>query len=69
MLKGQSLPTKTERKKEAMDFWLRVATDYNAGMSPTVIATRYINPKTNNNYHVKHIRWILRKLNLPTYGK
>lgn len=52
----------TKRKKEAMDLWLRVATDYNNGLSATKIAKRYTNPKTGKPYTREHIYFILRKL-------
>lgn len=51
-----------KRKKDALEFWLRVATDYNAGMTPTEIAKRYRNPKTHKRYSRGHIQWILKKL-------
>lgn len=64
MKAGQPISRNTKRKKEASDFWLRVATDYNAGMTPEDIAGRYKNPKTHKNYTVKHIYWVIRQLNL-----
>lgn len=51
-----------QRKKEAREFWLRVATDYNAGMTPKEIAERYTNPNTGKPYTREHIHWILKKL-------
>ncbi len=50
------------RKKKAKDFWLRVATDYNGGMSPSTISKRYINPKTQKSYTREHIYWVLRQV-------
>lgn len=64
MKKGQALARNTKRKKVATDFWLRVATDYNGGMTPEDIATRYKNPRTSKPYTVKHIYWVLRQLNI-----
>lgn len=50
------------RKRRAMDLWLRVATDFNAGMPAKDIAKRYTNPKTGKTYTREHIYWILKKL-------
>lgn len=52
----------TKRKLEAREFWVKVATDYNAGMTPSEIAARYINPKTGKHYTREHIHWVLNKL-------
>ena len=51
-----------KRKKVAKDFWLRVVTDYNGGMSAETIASRYRNPKTKKAYTRQHIYLILRKM-------
>lgn len=51
-----------KRTEEAKEFWLRVATDFNGGMSVPDIAKRYINKRTGKNYHPKHIYYILRQL-------
>lgn len=51
------------RKKKAVDFWLKVAADYNAGVSAQELSTRYINPVTNKHYTRQHIYWILKKIN------
>lgn len=51
-----------KRKTEAREFWVRVATDYRAGMTPTEIAQRYINPKTNKPYTREHIHWVLNQI-------
>lgn len=64
MLKGQSVARTSLRKKTATDFWLRVATDYNGGLSPQEIASRYINPQTGKNYTMKHIYWVIKQLNI-----
>lgn len=52
----------TKRKTEAREFWVRVATDYRGGMTPTEIAARYVNPKTGKNYTREHIHWVLNKI-------
>lgn len=67
MKQGTKLSRNTKRKKEATDFWLRVATDVNAGMTPEEIAGRYTNPKTQKPYSVKHIYWVIRQLGIQTY--
>jgi len=54
----------SRRKKEAMDFWLRVAADNNNGIPAEKIAKRYTNPKTQKPYTREHIYFILRKLSL-----
>lgn len=64
MKAGQPLAQNTKRKRTATDFWLRVATDVNGGMTPDVIATRYKNPKTGKHYTVKHIYWVIRQLGI-----
>lgn len=51
------------RKKRAVDFWLKVAADYNSGISATDISKKYINPVTNKHYTREHIYWILKKIN------
>jgi hypothetical protein len=45
-----------------MDFWLKVAADYNAGMTAKDIAVKYLNPATKKTYTREHIYWILKKL-------
>ena len=62
MIEGQKLSRNTRRKKEATDFWLRVATDYNSGFTPEEIAERYTNPRSGKPYSVKHIYWVLRQI-------
>lgn len=64
MKSGEKLSRNTKRKKTATDFWLRVATDYNGGMTPDEIAGRYENPKTRKPYTVKHIYWVIRQLSM-----
>jgi hypothetical protein len=54
------IPTKTNR--EATQFWLKVATDLNAGFTPDEIAERYTNPKTGKKYTREHIYWVIRQL-------
>jgi hypothetical protein len=53
-----------KRLKKAKDFWLRVATDLNAGMLPADIAKRYTNPITKKPYTREHIYWIIRQLKI-----
>ncbi len=65
---GQKVSKNTRRKKEATDFWIRVATDFNTGLSPDQIADRYTNPRTNKNYSLKHIYWVLRQMNITTFS-
>lgn len=55
-----TIPSK--RRKATSEFWLRVATDLNAGMTPDEIAGRYINPKTEKPYTREHIYWVIRQL-------
>lgn len=55
-----------KRKEKARDFWIRVMTDYNAGMTPSEIAKRYRNPKTHRAYTREHIHWILNKMRKMT---
>lgn len=67
MKAGQLLSRNTKRKKLATDFWLRVATDINGGMTPDEVAGRYKNPKTGKPYTVKHIYWVIRQLGIARY--
>ena len=45
--------------------WLRIATDLNAGMTPTEIvrSRKYINSATRKPYTRAHIYYIVRQLN------
>jgi hypothetical protein len=52
----------SKRTQEAMGFWVKVATDYNAGMTAEKIASRYTNPRTGKNYTRQHVYLILRKI-------
>jgi hypothetical protein len=45
-----------------MELWVKVATDYNAGMSPEQIRNRYTNPKTGKPYTRGYIYWVLNKI-------
>ena len=56
------LTIQTKRKREASEFWLKVATDINAGMTPDEIAGRYTNPKTGKPYTRQHIYWVIRQI-------
>ncbi len=51
-----------ERKQKAREFWLKVLTDYQSGMTPVDIAGRNLNPKTGKKYSREHIYYILRRL-------
>lgn len=51
-----------KRKEEARDLWIRIATDFNSGMTPKEIAERYTNKNTGKPYHVNHIYYILRQI-------
>ena len=55
-----------KRIQKAREFWLRVMTDYNGGMTPSEIAARYKNPKTKKHYTREHIHWILKKMRKMT---
>lgn len=50
------------RTEHAMELWVKVATDYNAGMSPEQIRHRYTNPKTGKAYSRGYIYWVLKKV-------
>ena len=50
------------RTERAMELWVKVATDYNAGMSPEQIRNRYENPKTGKPYSRGYIYWVLNKI-------
>jgi len=50
------------KRKATMDFWLKVATDLNAGLTPREISTRYINPHTDKNYTREHIYYVIREI-------
>lgn len=50
------------KRKTVMDFWLRVATDLNAGFTPEEIAPRYVNKRTGKAYTREHIYYIIREL-------
>ncbi len=63
------LKIQSKRKKEASDFWLRIATDINAGLTPDEIAGRYTNPKTNKPYTRQHIYWVIRQLKTRVINK
>lgn len=49
-------------RSQARQFWRQVVDDYNAGISPTEIAKRYINPKTGRNYHRTTIHDIIKRV-------
>ena len=53
---------KYRKRKATMEFWLRVATDLNAGMTPDEISKRYVNPNTGKNYTREHIYYVIREL-------
>lgn len=54
------------RTQAAIELWVKVATDYNAGFSPEQIRHRYTNPKTGKPYSRGYIYWVLNKVkNLP----
>lgn len=65
----KELPGQTLRKERAREFWMRVATDLNSGMTPAVIAKRYRNPATGKRYTREHIYWIIRTIRkMPIEG-
>lgn len=65
----KELPGQTFRKERAIEFWVRVATDLNAGIKPVDIAKRYKNPATGRNYTREHIYWIIRQVRaMPVEG-
>lgn len=55
-----------KRSQRAHDLWLRIATDFNAGMSAKDIASRYTNPITKRPYTREHIYLVLRKIKTET---
>lgn len=57
-----------QRKKQAKDFWLRVATDYNGGLSASKIAKRYTNPRTGKPYTREHVYFILKRIKNTPIG-
>lgn len=57
-----------KRQKKSTDLWLRIAADYNRGISAKDIAKRYTNPMTKKHYTREHIYWVLKKLNTPEVG-
>ena len=52
----------SKRKKKAIEFWLKVAKEYNDGLTAEVIAKKYTNPLTRRNYTRAHIYWILDRI-------
>lgn len=58
----------TMRKKQARDFWIRVATDFNGGIPASKIAKRYTNPKTGKPYTREHIYYILKQVKTIPIG-
>ena len=58
----KQLPGQRLRVERAREFWMRVATDLNAGMTPAKIAQRYINPNTGKHYTREHIYWVINVL-------
>lgn len=50
------------RRKKSIDLWLRIATDYNGGMTAKDIAKRYTNPITKKPYTREHVYWVLKQL-------
>lgn len=57
------------RTERAKDLWVKVATDYNAGMSPEVIRKRYKNPNTGEPYSRGYIYWVLNKIKTESVQK
>lgn len=49
-----------KRRRLAKQFWARVTKD-NETLTPSEIAAKYTNPKTNKPYSRGHIQWILAK--------
>lgn len=58
-IKYQGHSRRTERAKE---LWVKIATDYNAGLSPEQIRKRYTNPNTNKPYTRAYIYWVLNRV-------
>jgi len=52
----------SKRLQKATDFWLKVAAEYNAGLTAKDIAEKYVNPVSGRHYTREHIYWILKKL-------
>lgn len=52
----------SNRKRQAIDLWLKMATDFNAGIPAKAIAKRYTNPYTRKPYTRGYVYIILRKL-------
>ncbi len=52
------------RKQEALDMWIRIATDLGNGMTPRQIfdTGRYVNKYTGKPYVREHIYWICREI-------
>lgn len=46
----------------AIELWLRIATDLNAGLDPVQVADKYINPNTGKKYTRQHIYWVIKQL-------
>jgi hypothetical protein len=58
-VKYQRHKLRTERAKET---WLKMAKDYNDGISPDDIIKKYINPRTKKNYTRAHLYWVLKQV-------
>jgi hypothetical protein len=51
-----------KRTQRAIDLSLRMAADFNAGMSAKDIARRYTNPYTKKPYTREHVYLVLKRL-------
>lgn len=52
----------SKKSKKALSTWVKIAADFNNGISASKIAPRYTNPETGKPYSRSHIYYILRKL-------
>jgi len=53
-------------KDSTRKFWLKVVEMYNDNISPTVIASKFTNPRTGKPYSRQHIHAIIKKIREET---
>lgn len=55
-----------QRKKEAINVWVKMLTLSRAGVKPRDIARRFINEQTGKPYTREHVYLVLRKMKTMT---
>lgn len=53
-----------KRHDDSREFWSRIATDLNAGLTPRQIyeSNKYMNPRTGKPYTREHLYWVAKQV-------